>query len=218
MDHIGIDLHKKDSQICILAEGGELIERRVRTDPHRFAELLGERAPACILLEASTESEWVARCLEALGHHVVVADPNFAPMCATRPRKDRSPRCPCPGRGLSAGGLPPSAPALRCPAPCPGPPHRPGCAGADADALPLAHPCAAAAARLAGALGQRGGVSAAGTGPAPARPSALRGRPAPGRHASPAAVARLLGRADRRTGGGGTWAQGTPVSGHCAHA
>jgi ATP-dependent DNA ligase len=33
MDHIGIDLHKRESQICILAEGGELIERRIRTDP-----------------------------------------------------------------------------------------------------------------------------------------------------------------------------------------
>src|SRR5215470_7168225 len=31
--------------------------------------------------------------------------------------EDGSPRCPCPGRGLSAGGLPPRAPTLRCPAP-----------------------------------------------------------------------------------------------------
>src|SRR5262245_5016157 len=89
MDHIGIDLHKRESQICILAEEGELIERRIRTDPRRFAEVLGERAPARILLEASTESEWVARCLEGLGHHVVVADPNFAPMYATRTRRRR---------------------------------------------------------------------------------------------------------------------------------
>jgi len=28
----------------------------------------------------------VARCLEALGHAVIVADPNFAPMYATRTR------------------------------------------------------------------------------------------------------------------------------------
>jgi len=42
MDHIGIDVHKKESQICILAEGGEVIERRVRTEPRRFAEVLGE--------------------------------------------------------------------------------------------------------------------------------------------------------------------------------
>jgi hypothetical protein len=33
MDHIGIDVHKKESQICILAEGGQLIEQRIRTDP-----------------------------------------------------------------------------------------------------------------------------------------------------------------------------------------
>src|SRR5499433_2417693 len=92
MDHIGIDLHKRESQICLLAEGGELIERRIRTEPQRFAEALGGRAPAQVLLESSTESEWVARCLEALGHHVVVADPNFAPMYATRTRKVKTDR------------------------------------------------------------------------------------------------------------------------------
>ena len=41
MDHIGIDVHKKDSQICILTEAGELLERRVRTEPDRLAEVLG---------------------------------------------------------------------------------------------------------------------------------------------------------------------------------
>ena len=25
MDHVGIDVHKRESQICLLAEGGELI-------------------------------------------------------------------------------------------------------------------------------------------------------------------------------------------------
>jgi hypothetical protein len=67
MDHIGIDVHTKESQICILAEGGDLIERRIRTEPHRFAEALSDRAAARILVESSTESEWVARCREALG-------------------------------------------------------------------------------------------------------------------------------------------------------
>jgi len=88
MDHIGIDVHKRESQICILGEGGEVIERRIRTEPQRFAEALGGRAPARILLESSTESEWVARCLEALGHHVIVADPNFAPIYATHPQSE----------------------------------------------------------------------------------------------------------------------------------
>src|ERR1700675_4617622 len=61
-------------------------------DPHR-ARALRRRArgpaPARILIEASTDSEWVARCLEALGHEVIVADPNFAPMYATSSRERR---------------------------------------------------------------------------------------------------------------------------------
>ncbi len=39
-------------------------------------EQLGKRPKARVLLEASTESEWVARCLEGLGHELVVANPN----------------------------------------------------------------------------------------------------------------------------------------------
>src|SRR5512145_2102799 len=92
MEHIGIDVHKKDTQICILTEGGELIEGRVRTLAERFREVLGGRPRARILVEASTESEWVARCLEGLGHDVIVADPNFAPMYATRTRRVKSDR------------------------------------------------------------------------------------------------------------------------------
>jgi transposase len=92
MDHIGIDVHKRESQIYILAESGEVIERRIRTEPERFAAVLGARPRARILIEASTDSEWVARCLEALGHEVIVADPNFAPMYATRSRKVKTDR------------------------------------------------------------------------------------------------------------------------------
>src|SRR5206468_5137008 len=92
MDHIGIDVHKRESQIYILAEGGEVIERRIRTESERFDAVLGTRPRARIVLEASTDSEWVARCLEALGHEVIVADPNFAPMYATRTRKVKTDR------------------------------------------------------------------------------------------------------------------------------
>src|SRR5437899_5710726 len=92
MDHIGIDVHKRESQIYLLAEDGEIIERRIRTEGERFAAVLGDRPRARIRLEASTESEWVARCLEGLGHEVIVADPNFAPMYATRTRKVKTDR------------------------------------------------------------------------------------------------------------------------------
>jgi len=92
MDHIGIDVHKMESQLCILSESGEILERRIRTQRERFAAVLGERPPARILIEASTESEWVARCLEQLGHEVIVADPNFAAMYATRSRRVKTDR------------------------------------------------------------------------------------------------------------------------------
>src|SRR5829696_9675409 len=87
MDFIGFDLGKVSSQVCILTEDGELIERRIKTDREHISELLGSRPPARLLIEASTESEWVARYLEELGLEVVVADPNFSPMYATRSRK-----------------------------------------------------------------------------------------------------------------------------------
>src|ERR687894_423377 len=92
MNYVGIDLHKISSQVCILTEDGELVERRIKTDRESFDKLFGERPPARILVESSTESEWCARHLEALGHEVVVADPNFAAMYATRSRRVKTDR------------------------------------------------------------------------------------------------------------------------------
>lgn len=87
MDHIGMDLGKKESQIAILTEAGELIEKRMRTERERLTPYFKDRPPAKILMESSTISEWVARLLEDLGHEVIVADPNYAPMYAQRSRR-----------------------------------------------------------------------------------------------------------------------------------
>lgn len=87
MEIIGLDLHKRESQLCIRTEAGELVERRIFTGRAAFAAALGTRPRARVLLEAATESEWVARYLESLGHEVIVADPGFAPMYATRSKK-----------------------------------------------------------------------------------------------------------------------------------
>src|SRR5882724_13179367 len=92
VEHIGIDVHKKESQLCILTDAGEVIERRIRTERERFAAVLGTRPGGRVLLEASTESEWVACVLEALGYTVVVADPNYAPMYGTRSRRVKTDR------------------------------------------------------------------------------------------------------------------------------
>jgi transposase len=90
--HGAIDLGKKMSQVCILKEDGEIIECRLRTDRDRFAAVFMPYPRIRVLIEAGTESEWVARCLEELGHEVIVADPNYAPMYAQRQRKVKTDR------------------------------------------------------------------------------------------------------------------------------
>jgi transposase len=91
-EYVGLDLHKRESQLCFLTVDGPPLERRIRTTRAWFAEVLGGRTRARVLLEAGTESEWVARCIEALGHEVIVADPTFAPMYATRTRHVKTDR------------------------------------------------------------------------------------------------------------------------------
>src|SRR5260370_27484054 len=86
MDTIGLDLHKRESQLCVLTEAGEIVERRIVTSRERFTAVLGSQPSARSLLEAETGSGWVAGPRESLGHEVIVADPNFAPMYATRRR------------------------------------------------------------------------------------------------------------------------------------
>ena len=93
MEYGAIDLHTQDSQIRIVTEAGTVVlDRRIRTRADRFAAMFGDRAPMRILLETGTESEWVAQCLEALGHVVVVADPNYAAMYGTRIRRIKTDR------------------------------------------------------------------------------------------------------------------------------
>jgi transposase len=90
MDIIGLDLHKRESQLASKADDGTITERRIVTSRERFTAVLGDRPRARVLLEASTESEWVARHLESLGHEVIVADPNYAPMYANRSRRTKT--------------------------------------------------------------------------------------------------------------------------------
>jgi len=76
-----IDLHMRYSQVRIItAEGRVIREGRVATTADRLVAVFAPQGPLRILLESGTESEWVAQALEAAGHTVIVADPNFAPM------------------------------------------------------------------------------------------------------------------------------------------
>jgi transposase len=88
MEYVAIDLHKRRSQIRIVHEDGSVVlERKVDTSRPDLDRVFAGRAALRILMESSTESEWVAQHLEALGHEVIVADPNYAPMYGSRSRK-----------------------------------------------------------------------------------------------------------------------------------
>ena len=65
MEIIGLDLHQRESQLSIKADDGSITDRRIATSRERFTVVLGGQPRARILLEASTESEWVARHLES---------------------------------------------------------------------------------------------------------------------------------------------------------
>jgi transposase len=76
-----IDLHMRASQIRIIDDAGILQrDQRVPTTRERLTQAFASHGPMRILLETGTESEWVAQALEAAGHEVIVADPNYAPM------------------------------------------------------------------------------------------------------------------------------------------
>lgn len=61
--------------------------QRVLTTRERLVTAFSGVGPIRILVEASTESEWVAQALEDGGHAVIVADPNYGPMYGTLRRR-----------------------------------------------------------------------------------------------------------------------------------
>ena len=87
MRNVGLDIHKVQTQVCILEEDGEVREQRIRTTRESLEKIFGAMDRSRILLEACTESEWGARLLESFGHEAIVADPNYAPMYGERRRR-----------------------------------------------------------------------------------------------------------------------------------
>jgi transposase len=88
-----IDLHMRNSQIRIIdADGKVLGDKRIVTGREQLVAAFVGFAPMRILLETGTESEWVAQTLEAAGHEVIVADPNYAPMYGEMTRRIKTDR------------------------------------------------------------------------------------------------------------------------------
>jgi transposase len=78
MQHVAIDLGGRESQVCVRAPRGEILEqKRLRTAD--LAEYLAKRAPAVVVLEACAEAFAVADAAKAANHVVRVVPATLAP-------------------------------------------------------------------------------------------------------------------------------------------
>jgi len=73
---VGIDLHRRRSQIAVIDEDGELtLSRRIVNDRAAFLELLGDAEGTHVALEATYGWEWLAELLEEAGYDLHLAHP-----------------------------------------------------------------------------------------------------------------------------------------------
>src|SRR3990167_5125109 len=88
--YVGMDLGDRNHEVCVLGETGQ-VERR---DPVvNTAEALAKyflRLPkgTPVAIEAGTHSGWISRLLEAMGLHVIVAQPRKLRALWGRDRKN----------------------------------------------------------------------------------------------------------------------------------
>jgi transposase len=72
---MGIDLGDRFSQYAVIDDKATIIEEgRVPTVPASIEKLLEERPAMRVVIETSTQSPWVSRQVQKLGHEVVVAN------------------------------------------------------------------------------------------------------------------------------------------------
>jgi len=77
MEYVGMDLHQKYAQLCVLDEDGGIIEEtRVPTTHSALSRWFGRGDRTLrVAVEASGSSPWVDRLLRELGHEVFVVNP-----------------------------------------------------------------------------------------------------------------------------------------------
>ena len=72
---IGIDLHRRRSQIATVDEDGEITQQRISTGREAFAEALGRPDGTHVAIEATYGWEWLADMLDEAGFDVHLAHP-----------------------------------------------------------------------------------------------------------------------------------------------
>ena len=88
---VGLDLGDRFIQVCVLDEGGEVVEEaRLAARADALRRRFAAEPPVRIVLEAGTHSPWVSRLLSECGHEVIVANPRkLRLICQNDSKSDR---------------------------------------------------------------------------------------------------------------------------------
>ena len=91
MIQVGVDLHKRSSQLAVLMPDGEVTQQRLENDPTRLEQFFAELPRgARIAIEASGTWWWFVDLVERLGHHPVLSNPKQTKaIAAARLKNDR---------------------------------------------------------------------------------------------------------------------------------
>ena len=91
MVHVGVDLHRRSSQLAVLMPDGEVTQQRLENDPTRLEQFFAELPRgARIAIEASGTWWWFVDLVERLGHHAVLSNPKQTKaIAAARLKNDR---------------------------------------------------------------------------------------------------------------------------------
>ena len=91
MVRVGVDVHKRMSQIAVLSANGELTQHRLENDRLRVQRFFAHvPAPARVAIEASGTWWWLVDVLERLGHQPVLSHPKQTrAIAAARLKNDR---------------------------------------------------------------------------------------------------------------------------------
>lgn len=91
MAHVGVDLHKRTSQIAVLTEDGELTQHRLENEVARLEQFFAQLPPKTpVAIEASGTLWWLVDLLEGLGHQPILSHPKQTKaITAARLKNDR---------------------------------------------------------------------------------------------------------------------------------
>src|SRR5262245_35872031 len=106
MVRVGVDLHKRMSQIAVLTADGELTQRCLPNDLAHLEPFFAQLpTPSPIAIEASGTWLWLVDLLERLGHQPVLSHPKETKAIASARLKNDKVRRP------TLGAAPPRRPA-----------------------------------------------------------------------------------------------------------